>query len=68
MEEYDELTCPSCDGLVAEGAITCPCGAVVDDEAFWQDPMPGATIEERMAMEVTLENEERTECGAPLIF
>lgn len=67
MTYEDELTCPNCDGLVREGQVTCPCGAVIDEEAFWVDPMPGATFEERMAMEVVLENEERMEYGAPLI-
>lgn len=71
-DDYDEYmegpTCPSCDGCVSPGQVTCPCGAVIDDEAFWQDHMPGATFEERMRFEVELENEDRAAWGAPLIF
>lgn len=57
--DEDFPTCPSCDGIVHENAITCPCGAVVDEARFWVDPMPGASFEERMEFEAVLEREER---------
>lgn len=59
-EYYDEgPTCHSCDGLISENAITCPCGVVIDEDRFWVDPMRDATFEERVQFEHALEMEER---------
>jgi len=65
VEYYDEgPTCPSCDGLVSENAVSCACGMMLQPMA---DPFEGYTFEERMAAEVALENEDRAAHGAPLI-
>lgn len=63
-DEYEGPTCPSCDGLVAPNAISCPCGTALVEMA---DPCEGMSFEERMAFEVMMENRERAEYGAPLI-
>lgn len=54
---YDEgPTCPSCDGLVSENAMSCPCGVMLKP---WPDPCEGMNFEQRMEFEATLEREER---------